>query len=296
MSEEAAQEEMELEVEGQEATDSEETEGQVQDEDLDSQEESEEDETGEDESEKEDPEEEEEEEPPLKPKKKLTFEERQQQLNQQIWEKRETERRIEEKLQRVEAATQQLESKMASQGKPKPNADDYESYEDYTEALTDWKVEQKLLEREAKQKTPKQEEVPVALQNYGMKRQEAMSKHKDYEFHEKVVTTTIGRLGDKAQEVSALIIESDHSTEIVQYLGGNMKELDRISKLSPLSIAKEIAKIEGKMSTPRKKKPGAPRPPSHLKGGSGQSNVTSTQKGISAEEWIKRRNKELAGG
>jgi hypothetical protein len=58
------------------------------------------------------------------------------------------------------------------------------------------------------------------------------------------------------------IQSSDIGPELAYYLGSNPKDADRIARLSPLSQAKEIGKIEAKLAAepPMKKTTSAPAP------------------------------------
>jgi hypothetical protein len=71
------------------------------------------------------------------------------------------------------------------------------------------------------------------------------------------------------------IQSSDVGPELAYYLGSNPKEADRISRMTPLSQAKEIGKIEAKLvsAPPMKKTTSAPAP---------ISPVTARSSGVSA--------------
>ena len=71
------------------------------------------------------------------------------------------------------------------------------------------------------------------------------------------------------------IQSSDVGPELAYYLGSNPKEADRISRMSPLSQAKEIGKIEAKLvsAPPVRKTTSAPAP---------ISLVTARSNGVSA--------------
>jgi hypothetical protein len=77
------------------------------------------------------------------------------------------------------------------------------------------------------------------------------------------------------------------------YLGSNPKEAERISRLSPLSQAKELGKIEAKLSDnpPVKKTSSAPAPIAPVTARSSGSPATDTTdprsiKSMSTSEWI----------
>ena len=89
------------------------------------------------------------------------------------------------------------------------------------------------------------------------------------------------------------IQSSDIGPELAYYLGSNPKDADRISRLTPLSQAKEIGKIEAKLATdpPMKKTTSAPAPISPVNARSSGSPAMDTTdprsiKTMSASQWI----------
>jgi len=69
------------------------------------------------------------------------------------------------------------------------------------------------------------------------------------------------------------IMESEHGPAMSYYLSKNFKEFDRINKLSPISVAREIAKLELKLTgqlkesnEPVTKKPVVPKPTTPVSG------------------------------
>jgi hypothetical protein len=94
------------------------------------------------------------------------------------------------------------------------------------------------------------------------------------------------------------IQSSDVGPELAYYLGSNPKEADRISRMSPLSQAKEIGKIEAKLvsSPPVKRTTSAPPPISLVTARSnGVSAYDTTDprstKTMNASEWIEAERK-----
>ena len=75
--------------------------------------------------------------------------------------------------------------------------------------------------------------------------------------------------------VNNVILDSEHGPEIAYELAKNPKEYERINKLPPLAAARELGKIEARISqaSSEKKKPEtnkitqAPKPMNPLKGG-----------------------------
>ena len=148
-----------------------------------------------------------------------------------------------EQAQRV-AETQTLRAA------PVQSVDQFESTEAYADALAYQKAEQLIAQREAaKQQTQ-------VLESYHEREEEARSKYEDFEqvaYNPKLPITSV---------MAEAIQSSDIGPELAYHLGTNPKEADRISKLSPLSQAKEIGRIEAKLASnpPVKRTSSAPAP------------------------------------
>lgn len=139
---------------------------------------------------------------------------------------------------------------VAAAPKEIPPADQFESVEAYAEALAAKKAEELLMQREAQKR---QSEVLAAYQD---REEEARGKYEDFEqvaYNPKLPITTV-----MAQTIQA----SEIGPEVAYYLGSNPKEAERISKLSPFLQAKELGKIEVKLTDnpPAKKTTNAPQP------------------------------------
>lgn len=139
---------------------------------------------------------------------------------------------------------------VAAAPKEVPPADQFESVEAYAEALAAKKAEELLAQREAQKR---HSELLAAYQD---REEEVRTKYDDFEqvaYNPKLPITTV-----MAQTIQA----SEIGPEVAYYLGSNPKEAERISKLSPFLQAKEIGKIEVKLtdSPPAKKSTNAPQP------------------------------------
>ena len=133
---------------------------------------------------------------------------------------------------------------------PTATADQFESTEAYAEALALQKAEELIAKREA---AKQQSQV---LESYHDLEEEARSKYDDFEqvaYNPKLPVTNV---------MAETIQSSEIGPELAYYLGSNPKEAERISRMSPLSQAKEIGKIEAKLvsAPPVKKTTSAPAP------------------------------------
>lgn len=167
-----------------------------------------------------------------------------------------------------------------------PKREQFSTPEDYAEALADFKVQQKMAEREQQKQ---QRESKSAFEE---REDEARSKYPDYK---QVAYSDDVRI---TPEMADAIFSSDVGPEIAYWLGKNIDESYRISKLSPLAQAREIGKIEASLNTanpPAKKPSSAPEPIKPLGGSRAASQSYPTTdprsaKTMSASEWIDAEN------
>lgn len=178
-------------------------------------------------------------------------------------------RKLEKKDAELAAKDREIEllKQLAEKGKPKeekvepekvtksadskPDPDKFDTYADYTVALTEWALEQKEAKKtqEATEKAQKEK-----AQEIGKKFNERLNSFKEKtEDFDDVVEAGIKaghKLDDSAQHA---IIESELSAQLMYELAKNLPELERISKLSPLQQIKELGKIEARLSAPPEK-------------------------------------------
>lgn len=230
-----------------------------------------------------------------KPKKKSGFKKRIERFQKRLSEK-------EQELAhwKSEALKNNAESKKQGPSKTeqstdlskKPKADDFDTHEEYVEALTDWKLEQKEVERErlAKEKSAKDD--------YQKQVESFQSKVKDFEKDHDDFQDVMSEVDDIPLSFSLqdAILTSDIGPAIMYELAKNREELERISALGPVQAAREIGKIEARLSSIQKQetaqktktKTKAPPPISPLSG----SNSGSLQKRpdeMSGDEYLKWR-------
>lgn len=204
--------------------------------------------------------------------------------------------KLERKLerQRIEAETRQQVMQEVKQTqeipKDKPSSDQFQTYDAYLEALADWKAEAKFAEvqnrqREQTAKQAEQEELRTRQEKQSDLLRNGEAKYEDFE--EKVTS-------DKhvySQPAYLAILESDISHDLIYHLASNPEEAEAISKLSPYAQAKEIGKLEDKLSSkPPKQISKAPDPIKPVT--AGKANDGKISDDLPIDEWMKRRAKE----
>ncbi len=183
---------------------------------------------------------------------------------------------------------------------PKPinveglTADDFDSVEDYVEALSEHKAQEKVAKRD----TAKQQS--AVLDNYHSKVEDAIEKYDDFEqvaYNQNLPITDV---------MAQAIQSSDIGPDLIYSLGSNPKEAARISQLPEILQAKEIGRIEASLAQnpPTKKVSTAPAPinPVTARGNGSQAFDTTDPRSIdsmSTSEWIakdrQRQEKKMRG-
>lgn len=129
----------------------------------------------------------------------------------------------------------------------KPQRSDFSDYEDYQEALIEWKTEQKIAEREKKAREKTLEERKKAQVQQEKTRaakvlSDGRAKYADFD---KVVTPTL----KISESMARAIATSAAGADIVYYLGQNPDLSATIANLNPLETALEIGRLEATITT-----------------------------------------------
>jgi len=131
-----------------------------------------------------------------------------------------------------------------------PPQEYFNSPEDYAEALAERKAEDLVARREA----AKQQS--ALLEQYQTKEEEARDKYDDFEqvaYNPNLPVTDV-----MAQTIQA----SDIGPDVIYYLGSNPKEAQRIAQMAPYMQAREIGRLEARLSDnpPTRRTSTAPAP------------------------------------
>jgi hypothetical protein len=206
-----------------------------------------------------------------------------------------TRQKYEEKAEKERLAEENrlLKEKLAAkdnQPKPlgeKPQIDNYDTEEDFYEALTDWKLDKRELDRrQVTQEAAKKNTQAEAQQTWLEKRNSMMDAGgKAYDDFYDAVTKVPGNLF--RQEVIETILDADNPAEVAYFLATNLDDAAAISEMSGAKRAIEIGKISaGLASPPSKSTTNAPKPITPVKG-KGEAKVDETK--LSDQEWLERK-------
>jgi hypothetical protein len=181
----------------------------------------------------------------------------------------------------------------SSQDAPKPARTDFASEDEYLEAMTDWKVEQRFNAH--KQQTAAERE------------NEAQAKHQStrIELYQQRVAESAESMPDFAEVVGASevptaehvlesILDSEYGPQLAYHLAKDPDAIQRLNDMSPLQAAREIGRLEAKFGKPQseqqppqKRTTNAPAPINPVRGGNGQ--FTKAPEAMSDSEWFASR-------
>lgn len=174
------------------------------------------------------------------------------------------EREFAERLERLEKATKPAELERRPEERPangRPSVDDFATYEEHTEALTDWKIEQRLAERE---KRAQAERFVSERQTTAQKRQESfISKVKDRaEEWQKVDPRLVSMMHDAppimemdpggdvgpANYITEAITQSEDPTGFALYLSENEEVVKELINSDPWHLPMKLGRIEARFA------------------------------------------------
>lgn len=151
----------------------------------------------------------------------------------------------------------------------RPDADEFETHEDYVEAVADWKFEKKLAERDAKTRET----------NLITEQQQRVDSFKSQVEKFKVTASDFDQVIEDVDDiplslaVQTILLDSDNGPELMYELAKDPEEYERICSLTPMAAARAIGRVEAKLTRSSekqetKKTTKAPKPINPLKSGS----------------------------
>lgn len=167
----------------------------------------------------------------------------------------------------------------------KPTVESYDSYEEYLDALSDWKVDQRLKQQQ-EQAAQTQREQSLEQKQAQFHQKAAAFEAED--FQEIAFNPTLP-ISDAMRDV---ILDSDKGPELLYHLGKNSGEAARIATLNPVQAARELGLLEAKLSLPKAKTKSSAPPPIPPIGGGGEPPTADPMK-LTPDEWAAQRNREL---
>lgn len=172
-----------------------------------------------------------------KPKRSAGIEKRMSELTAK---RREAEARAED----AERKLAELTSAKGADGQEKePSLDDFDTYDQFITAKTRWEAKQAFVSfqrenAEAGKKAAHGQRDEVLKAEFSAKVEDARTRMPDFDavaFNPQVPVT---------EAMQAAILESDMSADLAYYLGKNPDAAFKMATMSPLSVAREIGRIE----------------------------------------------------
>ncbi len=177
----------------------------------------------------------------------------------------------------------------------KPKADNFDSHEEYVDALTDWKLEAKDKEREQK---AKETQIKTEFQAKGQAFQTRINEFKkaNDDFDELME----GVDGDIIVpiHVQEVFMSSENGPALMYELAKDQKELARISSLSPTQAILAMGKLEAKFAKTQAQSTSAkttkvPAPISPVGGKGGSIKKSIDDPSLSQREYEKLREQQM---
>jgi len=213
----------------------------------------------------------------------LTKEELQNQKNAIAKREREkAERKSSREIQALRDEFEALKAPQKAAQEGKPTLDQFESYDEFTDALTDWKIDQREAQRDQKAKEESSNKQRNDIQkSYADKSDKFRESTPDYD-------DVIAEIADVelTQAFATSVLESDQSAELTYYFGKNPDELDRLNSENQRFVDREMGKLEAKLSSTPKtvpKQSTAPAPITPL--GASKSTVVPDVTKMTDAEW-----------
>lgn len=172
---------------------------------------------------------------------------------------------------------------------PPPRQEDFETYEQYEEAVFDHRYQKRAqAERASQEKAAKER----AQQQHQSQLDEWIDKGESkYPDFKRVAQDNDLKI---TPFMAGAMQESDIGHDVAYHLGQNPKEAARIAKLSPLGQVREIGRLEVKLQTPTQRaNTNAPTPTSPV---GGKEAPSVKLEDMSYEEYKAHRLKQLVKG
>jgi len=178
------------------------------------------------------------------PAKKSGFARRIDKLNQKIGAEKARADALERQLQGGNATQKPEKPAAAAEPAGRPKETDFDSYAEFVDKLTDWKMEQRETARAAEAATQK------AAQSQAEQKKAWNEKVNTFKSETPDYNDVLQAAEDiqVSPAMNEAIITSDHGPAIAYHLAQHPEEAQRIAALSPVAAAREIGKIEAALA------------------------------------------------
>lgn len=135
----------------------------------------------------------------------------------------------------------------AKKDSPRPKEEDFKTYSEFVEALTDWKTDRKIAEQESRRaderaRAANETKSKEVLDAHNARVDEAKTRYADWDKAFKGLTDD-----SFTDPMVVYIFESERGPDVTYYLATHRDELERIRALSPLKQAAALGRIEDRL-------------------------------------------------
>lgn len=187
------------------------------------------------------------------PSKKSNFQKRIDKLTRTIYDLKkqvaEQGKGAEEDREAAAEAEAEVEAAEEAKAAEKPKADQFENYEDFVEALADWKADQRIATTLAAQEQKKAQDLQDKAQQavfdlYNERRDEAKQRYDDFD-------EVVGRDDLQIpQGVQLLAIEDEKGPDFAYFLGKHPAVAKELCELTPLMAVRKAGQIMDALAGP----------------------------------------------
>lgn len=129
----------------------------------------------------------------------------------------------------------------------RPQREQFESDEDFQDALVEWRVAQQLAAREAQQAEEAQNSLfQQTLSNYRSQVEQFQDEHEDWD-------ETVRQDLPMHTGVQLAIMEMPNAPEVLYYMGKHPDYTKKLAEMSPLGAVMEVGRLSDKLSAGRSK-------------------------------------------
>ena len=179
-------------------------------------------------------------------------------INELTREKYDAMRKAEEARREAEYWRQQATApRQQPPAEAKPSINDFQTFEEYSEALAEWKFDQKIRQVKAAEYAEQQERTVAEKTTQQAKvweEREAQARQEIDDYDEVVIPLLSDPQILYHPGIGEALAASEIGPRILHYLGTNLPEAMAIAQMSPPAAAKAIGRIEAKLEAQTKPK------------------------------------------
>ena len=218
-----------------------------------------------------------------KPKKKGGFQRRIDELTRQKYDEQQRAQVLQAELDQV-----RRQSVQASHESQRPALEQYNSEEEYEQAMGQWVQSgyQRQVDEAQQAYSHQQQQQAQMSQAQAVQEKIAKATEKYPDFQERITDPSIPKLSQINLTAYEAVLESDNMADVAMYLCQNPAEIYAFSQMTPIQAVKAVARMEAKVtSTPTVAKP-PPAPPSDIGGKSEAKSLGLYDPNLTTDEWM----------